>query len=161
MAESGAGRERTLRFARRIAATRERIFRAWTDVAALRTWFGPEGYETSLMELDLRAGGAYRLVLSRASDRRTLGVRGTFVEFRRPERLAYTCVWESEPEMGTTVVTLELAARGGGTELRLTHSGFPDDRALLEHRESWNECLDRLEKYVKDGRSSDRPEEGR
>ena len=39
----------------------ERIFKALTDPAELATWWGPSGFTTPEIELDLSVGGGYRL----------------------------------------------------------------------------------------------------
>ena len=51
-----------LRVTRTFAAPREKVFRAWTDPQALKTWFAPsDKFATRIPELDLRVGGRYRI----------------------------------------------------------------------------------------------------
>ena len=51
-----------LRLTRVFAAPRERVFAAWTEPELVRTWWAAQhGWSTSAAEIDLRAGGAYRL----------------------------------------------------------------------------------------------------
>jgi glutathione S-transferase len=43
-----------------------------------------------------------------------------------------------------TLITVTFAAGEGGTELRMTHSGFPDAAMCDSHKEGWGSCLNRL-----------------
>jgi uncharacterized protein YndB with AHSA1/START domain len=45
-----------------IAAPRERVFQAWTDPKQIAQWFGPDGFKTETLEVDIRAGGRWRFV---------------------------------------------------------------------------------------------------
>jgi uncharacterized protein YndB with AHSA1/START domain len=79
-------------------------------------------------------------------------VRGEYVEVRPPERLAYTWTWEGDAEVmrgsKSSLVAVEFAADGDGTEVRLTHSRFADERIRDLHDEGWSGCLDNLGRLV-------------
>ena len=48
-----------LRIQRNFKASREKVFQAWTNAAALREWFAvAEGFTTPIAEVDLRIGAA-------------------------------------------------------------------------------------------------------
>ena len=55
----------SLSLVRVFSAPREKVFRAWTDPAELKKWWGPEEYTTPIVEVDLRAGGAIGLGCNR------------------------------------------------------------------------------------------------
>ncbi len=136
----------TLRLRRRFAASRERIFRAWTDPETLRRWWCPAGFTPAEMEVDLRVGGLYRLGMRRVEGGSTVYICGRFVEISTPEKLSYTWKWENAFErMPETQVTLRLTECGGGTELELTHEPLPEIPVCLRHRAGWVEAWKRLE----------------
>lgn len=56
----------------------------------------------------------------------------------------YTWRWESQPEMGETLVTVEFLDRAGATEVVLLHELFPSEPARDDHDKGWNGCLDKL-----------------
>src|SRR5215218_1806351 len=49
--------EREIVLSRVIAAPRARVFQAFTDPDQITRWFGPEGFTTETLEIDIREGG--------------------------------------------------------------------------------------------------------
>ena len=136
----------TLRLRRRFTASREAIFRAWTNPEALRRWWCPAGWTPAEMEVDLRVGGFYRLGMRRSEGVPAICVRGRFVEVTAPEKLSYTWNWENAFEqMPETLVTVKLTDCGGATEVELTHEALPEIPICLRHRTGWLEAWQRLE----------------
>lgn len=136
--KSEAGPEScSLRLTRTFEASREAVFRAWTDPAEMAKWWGPEGMTTPICEVDARPGGAlYTCMRSESGEEHYL--RGVFREVTPPERLVFTWVWQEGEMKGLeTVVTVEFHDRDGATELVLTHEGFPAEAAREAHNEGW------------------------
>ena len=140
--------ETTLHLTRTFAAPREKVFRAWTEPEELKKWWGPEGYSTPTAEVDLRAGGTYRLGMMKLPKGDVFYLVGTYREVRPPEKLVYTWRWESQADLGETLVTVEFRDRGNATEVILTHELFPTEKARQDHDKGWNSCLDRLAKVL-------------
>ena len=134
----------TLHLTRTFAVPREKVFRAWKDPEELKKWWGPVGYATPSAELDLRVGGKYRLGMRKLPNGEIFYLSGMYREVRPPEKLVYMWRWESEPETGETLVTVEFRARGNSTEVIVTHELFPTGKARDDHDKGWNSCLDRL-----------------
>lgn len=144
----------SLRVTRRFRASRQRVFRAWTQPELLMKWFVEDDGEMRVLELDLREGGRYRL--EGTVQDRPWRILGTYLEVRPPEKLVYTWTWENDPLLGEpegdTLVTVEFQEKGAETELVLTHERFVSDKARAEHNSGWIGCLDRLGGLVEDGR---------
>src|SRR5687767_14565128 len=54
--------EREIVLSRVIAAPAARVFEAFTDPSQITRWFGPEGFTTETLEIDIREGGRWRFV---------------------------------------------------------------------------------------------------
>lgn len=136
------GAEQSLSFSRTIAADRQAVWDAWTQPQHMKKWASPEGVDMLDVEVDLRVGGAYKIRMRVEGEPRT--AHGVYREIEAPSRLVYTWDWEEGP-MGETVVEVEFAEVGKGTEVRLTHSGFPAPEAKEQHAMGWTSCVDKFE----------------
>ena len=134
------------RLKRRFEAPREEVFGAWTKAEVLKQWWCAEGWTPAEIEIDLRAGGAFRIGMRRLIGGPTVYVRGCFEEVLAPERLAYTWQWENAfEEMMETRVIVEFRDLGSATELLLTHENLPEIPICLQHRSGWLAALDRFD----------------
>lgn len=132
-----------LRVERHFRAAPQRVFRAWTTAEELRLWSDPEPKQSDV-EVDLRVGGRYRIVMSRP-DGVTFSVTGVYREIDPPRRLVYTWQWENMPGFPETTVTVEFRARAdGGTDLVLLHEGLPGDESYARHQHGWTESIAKL-----------------
>lgn len=133
---------------REVAATRERVFAAWTDVALAANWWAPRGFTTLSCEMDVRPGGAWRRRM-RAPDGRLITKHGIYREIAEPERLVFTYNTEGggidDPE---TLVTVTFVDLGDRTRLTLRHTLFETDAQASEHEGGWTGSLERLATFV-------------
>jgi uncharacterized protein YndB with AHSA1/START domain len=135
---------RALQMTRLIDAPREAVFRAWTDPAELRQWFGSRDHTTPAAEVDLRPGGAYRITM-RSPEGESFIVAGIYHEVDAPRRLVFSWRWEGDgPDDIESVVTIEFHELDGRTEVRLTHEGFATDEEAAPYGAGWEGCLERL-----------------
>jgi uncharacterized protein YndB with AHSA1/START domain len=133
-----------LQLMRMLAARPQDVFRAWTEPDQLERWCAPAGYEVLDIELELRVGGAYSVVMKHP-DETSVCVTGNFLAVAPGQRLAYTCARQgTEMDAGDTSVSVDLRDRSGSTGLVLTHRGFESDEVYDFHEWAWNSCLDQL-----------------
>jgi uncharacterized protein YndB with AHSA1/START domain len=127
----------------------DRVYDAWTDPAQLRQWFGPENVRTRNLTADVRVGGKYRWDLT-SPEGEEMSAFGEYKELVPGKKIVFTWQWNDDEvwEHRTSVVTIELFERQGGTELRLKHEQLPSEESRDRHSEGWNSLLARLEQFL-------------
>jgi uncharacterized protein YndB with AHSA1/START domain len=136
----------TLHLQRTFEAPAARVFDAWTSEEVMRRWFyGQPGWETPLAEVDLRVGGAVRVVMRNPGNGEDHGGGGTYTEVDPPRRLAFTWAWDSDDDGREALIEIDFEEAGGATTVRFTHSGLRDEASARDHEEGWNTCFDNLE----------------
>ena len=119
-----------------------------TEPSELAKWWGPYGFTTTRLELDLRVGGRYRFTMQ-PPEGDAFHLTGEFREVDPPARLAYTFVWEEPtPDDRETLVTLSLRDQGESTEVRLTHGPFTTEERRALHEGGWTEGFERLQAAI-------------
>jgi uncharacterized protein YndB with AHSA1/START domain len=132
---------------RTIRASREEVFKAWTEPEQMKQWYAPVGRDITMVGVDLRVGGAYRRQM-RSPEGSVHTAFGTYREIAPPDRLVFTWSWEEEPynDIGETLMTISLEELDGATAVTLRHEGLPTEERRKGHDEGWTSCLNRLEK---------------
>ncbi len=135
----------TLEIERTYQAPAQAVFEAWTNEEVLRRWFhAMHDWETSHAEVDLRVGGAVRLVMLDPVKGVEHGGGGRYTEIDPPNRLAFTWVWDRETER-ETLIEIDFEESGGATTVRFTHSNLRDIDVVEDHRGGWKGCFENLE----------------
>ena len=137
--------EIVLNATRVLPASRPFVFAAMTEPDELAKWWGPKGFTSPGIELDLRVGGSYRIAMQ-PPDGELFYLSGEFRELDPPARLAYTFAWEDpDPDDRETVVTVSLGDLGQATELAVEQRGFATEERRSLHEQGWADSLDRLQ----------------
>lgn len=125
----------TLRSEIEIAAPRATVFAFLTDPDKILRWMGTKA------QVEPIPGGIYLLSMN---DTHT--ARGQFTEVIPVHRLAYSFGWEGDENVppGSTLVEIDLVEKDGGTLVRFTHGGLPDEKERANHETGWNHYLRRL-----------------
>jgi uncharacterized protein YndB with AHSA1/START domain len=138
----------SLSLQRRYPVAPEKVWRAWTDPQALKQWWGPGGAEAvSLVQLDVRVGGRFRIVFGgpRGDEHE---VQGTYKEVVPNRRLAFTWTWPRTTPERESLVTISFKPAAGGTELDFVHAKHFDEKVRDGHLRGWTEALVKLDRYL-------------
>jgi uncharacterized protein YndB with AHSA1/START domain len=132
----------------RLDAAREQVFSALTEPSALAKWWGPAGFTTPEIELDLSVGGGYRLGMQ-PPDGELFHLAGEFLEIDPPSLVVYTFRWEEpDPDDQETVVRLSLDTMGDATEVSLSQGEFATESRLALHRDGWTDSFVKLRQLI-------------
>ena len=120
-----------------IAAPPATVFAFLIDPDKILRWMGTDA------TADAHPGGLY---LVNSVGRKNNNARGAFREVVPVHRLAYTFGWEGGQEVppGSSLIEIDLIERVGGTLLRMTHSGLPNEAQCASHNNGWAHYLGRL-----------------
>jgi uncharacterized protein YndB with AHSA1/START domain len=103
----------TIEFRRAFEAPRELVWKVLTSNEHIKHWYGPRSMTYVSSEMDLRVGGAWRIVL-RGPDGKDYSWSGVYRELRAPEKIEQTWWFEQIPE-ARTIERLTLEAQGNRT----------------------------------------------
>lgn len=101
----------------------DRVFLAWLVPRMLGQWmFGPRIRDENVVRLDLdpQVGGRFSLKVEREG--LLVDHVGEYLEIEHPTRLVFTWAISGQSDDAPSVVSIDIAASGGGCELTLTHS---------------------------------------
>lgn len=117
----------TIVLRRSLTVPPERVWELWTTAEGIGSWWAPDGFTTTVDELDLRPGGALDYTMTATGPEQIafmeqagmpLSTRShkEFTEVDEPHRLAYNSLIDFvpgvEPYQHLTVVTLERTESG-------------------------------------------------
>jgi uncharacterized protein YndB with AHSA1/START domain len=140
--------ELALRMKRVLRAPVSAVFRACTEPEELAKWWGPRGFTTPAIEMDLRVGGRYRFAMQ-PPEGDLFHLTGEFREVDPPSRLVYTFVWEPpDPDDRGTLVTLSFREVDGSTEVNLMQGIFATKARQALHEQGWTESFQRLQELL-------------
>ncbi len=149
--ESAVDREIVL--TRVFDAPRAMVWEAWTDPEQLVLWWGPRGFSTTLLEMDVRTGGGWRMVMH-GPDGTDYPNQSVFTEVVPYERLCYRL---NGGKKGAPVVQFEsvvtFVEENGKTVVKLLMvfaSAEERDKNVQEYGsiEGGKETLERLAEHL-------------
>jgi uncharacterized protein YndB with AHSA1/START domain len=156
--EKAATASPKLEITRIIRASRDRVYRAWTQPEILPQWFGSAAMTVPGATLDVREGGQYEIQLfgtpgvcsgvpDTPESRCAMSIRGEYCRVVPNELLQFTWCGTWEPAE-ISLVTVALKDVEGGTELTLTHEQFATEVSRDRHQQGWGSTLARMAQVI-------------
>ena len=144
---------------RLLDAPRDLVFEAWTRPEHVAKWWGPDGFTTTIKEMNVKPGGVWRYIMH-GPDGTDFANKVVYHEVMRPERLVYSHGWDDEvapmegfKDFKDFEVTVTFEKEGNKTRVTM-HSVFPSAeqfRKVVEQYgaiEGAKQHIARLEAYL-------------
>ncbi|MBS1771433.1 MAG: SRPBCC family protein [Bacteroidetes bacterium] len=126
----------------------EKVYRAFTEAAAMASWLPPYGFVCTVHEMNAQVGGTYRMSFQNFSTGNSHSFGGKYVELKPNELLKYTDRFDDPNLPGEMTTTVTLRATMGCTEIKISQENIPAvipaDMCYL----GWQDSLDKLMRLV-------------
>jgi uncharacterized protein YndB with AHSA1/START domain len=144
------------------------VFRAWTEPSLMAGWWGPHTFTNPICEIDLRPGGAWRIVM-RGPEGEEYPIKGIYRDIAIGERLVFTMDCSEHPAgwheavtahggrpsanaAGEMVSLVTFDPAGSGTSLtirtRFETPAIREAMLAMGMTGGWSQSLDGLEKLL-------------
>jgi uncharacterized protein YndB with AHSA1/START domain len=138
----------TVELHRILRTTPDKIYRAFTDAAALAKWLPPYGFTCTVEHLEAKVGGTFRMSFSNFSSGNGHSFGGEYKELVPGELVRYTDKFDDPNLPGEMQVTVKLKPVLVGTEVRITQAGIPEIIPVEMCYLGWQESLLQLVNLV-------------
>lgn len=138
----------TVRLHRVLAASPEKIYRAFIEPDALAKWLPPNGFTCTVEHLEPKVGGTFRMSFRNFTTGKSDAFGGEYLELAPNERLRYTDRFDNPNLPGEIEVTVTLKKVLVGTELDVIQAGIPDVIPPEACYLGWQESLRNLARLV-------------
>jgi uncharacterized protein YndB with AHSA1/START domain len=138
----------TVEFHRIIKAPPERVYRAFTDAAAMAKWLPPDGFTATVQLMDAKVGGHFRMSFTNFATGHSHAFGGEFLDMKPGQLLRYTDKFDDPNLPGELLVTAVFKPVMCGTELHITQANIPDVIPVEMCKLGWQDSLRQLAALV-------------
>lgn len=131
-----------------LKASPEKVFRAFTEPAAIASWIPPYGFLCTVHHMDAKPGGTHRMSFHNFSTGGSHSFGGNYIEVKPGELLKYTDKFDDPNLPGDMTVTVQFKKVMVGTEIKISQEGIPDVIPAEMCYLGWQESLDKLMRLV-------------
>ncbi len=131
-----------------VKAKPAKVFRAFTEPAAMATWLPPYGFTCTVHEMNVVEGGTFKMSFTNFSTGHPHSFGGKYVSIKPGEFLQYTDRFDDPDLPGEMVTSVWLKEVMVGTELKIVQEGIPGMIPTEMCYLGWQETLEKLIKLV-------------
>lgn len=126
----------------------EKLYRAFTEAAAMASWLPPYGFVCTVHQMDVAPGGSYRMSFQNFSTGNSHSFGGKYVEIKPNEWLKYTDQFDDPNLPGEMITTVQFRKTIAGAEVKITQEGIPVAIPAEMCYLGWQDSLDKLTRLV-------------
>jgi len=124
----------------------EGVWKAWTDPACVRQWFGSDPNGNVLQaRLDVRVGGSFEVTFKDSSGMEHTCF-GVYTEVMPCSKLQFTWAWQNEPGVESHV-TVVFEPVDDDTRMHFIHAGVGTASAH-NYSEGWRSTFEKLDRML-------------
>jgi uncharacterized protein YndB with AHSA1/START domain len=138
----------TIHLHRVIPTTPDKVYRAFTDAAAMCKWLPPNGFTATMHQHDPKVGGTYRMSFTNFTTGNGHSFGGTYLELKPGELVRYNDRFDDPNLPGEMTMTATMKAVSCGTELHIVQEGVPAAIPAEACYLGWQDSLDQLIRLV-------------
>lgn len=131
-----------------LAASIEKVYKAFTDAEAMAVWLPPYGFLCKIHSMDFKVGGTYKMSFTNFGTGSSHSFGGEYKVIKPHEFLQYTDKFDDPNMPGEMITTVEFKKVVCGTEINITQEGIPEMIPLELCYLGWQESLDKLKRLV-------------
>ena len=133
---------------RMLKAAPEKVYRAFTEAAAMASWLPPYGFLCTVHQMNAETGGSFKMSFRNFSTGNSHSFGGTYVELSPDEFLKYTDKFDDPNLPGEMLTSVWLRKTIAGTEIKITQEGIPAAIPVEMCYLGWQESLEKLARLV-------------
>lgn len=128
------------------AASREQVWREWTDPEAFADWFGGRDsvVPVSTVSMDVRPGGSWSMTMIAGPEGREIHWHGSYREVVEPERLVLTVSDQPDGERYELLVVVLRSLGDDRTEMSFEQHGLMAPEEYERAGAGWATFFERL-----------------
>lgn len=138
----------TIRLHRVLRSSPEKIYRAFTEAAAMAKWLPPYGFTCTVHHLEARVGGTFKMSFTNFGTGGSHSFGGEYLELTPNERIRYTDKFDDPNLPGVIQVTVTLKKVLCGTEVHVEQAGVPAVIPAEMCHLGWQESFAQLAQLV-------------
>lgn len=138
----------TVRLHRVFTSTPEKLYRAFTEPAAMAKWLPPYGFTCQVHQMEAKVGGTFRMSFTNFGADAGHSFGGTYLELVPHSRIRYNDVFDDPNLPGEMLVTVTISPVSCGVELGVVQEGIPEAIPVEMCYLGWQESLAQLARLI-------------
>lgn len=135
-------------FHRVLKANPQKVYRAFTEEAALASWLPPYGFLCAVHQMEAKVGGIFKMSFQNFSTGHSHSFGGKYTRLEPGTSIQYAEAFDDPNLPGEMTTTIQLKEVSCGTEINITQEGIPAVIPTEMCYLGWQDSLEKLSKLV-------------